>query len=70
MAHEYCVPYEEWGVGGSLQLDPGRLGRGLSLRLDSGWGATASGADALWQRQDTALARPEHGLMLRTTLPW
>ena len=36
----------------------------------AGPGATASGADALWQRQDTALARPEHGLMLRTTLPW
>ena len=53
-----------------VPLHPGRLGRGLSLRLDSGWGATASGADALWQRQDTALARPEHGLMLRTTLPW
>ena len=141
LAHE-DGSYEEWGVGGSLQLDPGRLGRGLSLRLASGWGARASAADALWQRQDTAglaqrpglttprgrikaewgygldvpwthglltpygsvelagggsrttrlgwrfelgrslslslagerretaLARPEHGLMLRTTLPW
>ena len=53
LAHE-DGGYEEWGLSGSLQLDPGRLGRGLSLRLDSGWGATASGADALWQRQDTA----------------
>ena len=116
------------------------MGRGLALRLDSGWGMTDSGAEALWQRQsavgmtrqhgtpaegritaemgygldvpysygiltpyssvelagggrtlrlgwrfelgqrlslslegerrETALARPEHGLMLRTTLPW
>ena len=49
-----------------------RAGSGAACRC--GWtraeGATASGADALWQRQDTALARPEHGLMLRTTLPW
>ena len=53
LAHE-DGGYEEWGLSGSLQLDPGRIGRGLSLRLDSGWGATASGAEALWQRQDTA----------------
>ena len=140
LAHE-DGGYEEWGVGGSLALDPGRLGRGLALRLDSGWGITDSGTDALWQRQstaglarqhdapaqgriraemgygldvpysyglltpygsvelagggsrtlrlgwrfelgqrlslslagerrETALARPEHGLMLRTSLPW
>ena len=140
LAHE-DGGYEEWGVGGSLALDPGRLGRGLALRLDSGWGITDSGTEALWQRQstaglarqhdapaqgriraemgygldvpysyglltpygsvelagggsrtlrlgwrfelgqrlslslagerrETALARPEHGLMLRTSLPW
>ena len=140
LAHE-DGGYEEWGLSGSLTLDPGRLGRGLALRLDSGWGMADSGAEALWQRQsaaglarphdtpaqgritaemgygldvpysygiltpyssvelagggsrtlrlgwrfelgqrlslslegerrETALARPEHGLMLRTTLPW
>ena len=58
LAHE-DGDYREWGLGGSVQLDPGRLGRGLSLRLDSNWGSTASGAAALWQRQDMAgLARP------------
>ena len=36
LAHE-DGGYEEWGLSGSLQLDPGRLGRGLSLRLASGW---------------------------------
>ena len=50
LAHE-DGGYEEWGMGGSLQLDPGRLGRGLSLRLVSGWGLTDSSADALWQQQ-------------------
>ena len=50
LAHE-DGGYEEWGLSGSLQLDPGRLGRGLSLRLASGWGLTDSGADALWQQQ-------------------
>ena len=139
LAHE-DGGYEEWGLSGSLALDPGRLGRGLALRLDSAWGATDSGTDALWQRRsgaglaprhdtaaqgriraewgygldvpwthglltpygsmelsggsrttrlgwrfelgrslslsldgerrETAHARPEHGLMLRTTLPW
>ena len=43
--------YEEWGVGGNLQLDPGRIGRGLSLRLASGWGITDSRTDTLWQQQ-------------------
>ena len=31
LAHE-DGGYEEWGLSGNLQLDPGRLGRGLSLR--------------------------------------
>ena len=140
LAHE-AGGYEEWGMGGSLQLDPGRLGRGLSLRLASGWGLTDSSTETLWQQQtasglargpgqtpqgriraewaygldvprtrglltpygsvemaggggrtlalgwrfelgqslslslagerrETALARPEHALMLQTALPW
>ena len=53
LAHE-AGGYEEWGMGGSLQLDPGRLGRGLSLRLASGWGLTDSSTETLWQQQTTA----------------
>ena len=53
--------YQEWGLGGSLSLDPGRLGRGLALRLDSGWGLADSNAEALWQRQTTAGLAPQHG---------
>ena len=59
LAHE-DGGYEEWGLSGSLSLDPGRLGRGLALRLDSAWGATASGTDELWQRQSTAGLAPRH----------
>ena len=53
--------YEEWGIGGSVSLDPGRLGRGLALRLASGWGNTDSGAQALWQRQNAAGIAPRQG---------
>ena len=59
LAHE-DGGYEEWGVGGSVQFDPGRFGRGLSLRLDSGWGITDSGTAALWQRQSTAGLAMQH----------
>ena len=49
--------YEEWGVGGSLSLDPGALGRGPSLRMQSSWAAT-SGMDRLWSQRSAAdLAR-------------
>ena len=60
IAHE-DGSYEEWGLGGSISLDPGRLGRGLALRLDSGWGLADSNAEALWQRQTTAGIAPQHG---------
>ena len=60
LAHE-DGGYEEWGLGGSLALDPGRLGRGLALRLDSGWGIAQSNAEALWQRRSTAGIAPQQG---------
>ena len=53
--------YEEWGLGGSVSLDPGRLGRGLALRLDSGWGSADGNAEALWQRQSAAGLAARHG---------
>ena len=57
LAHEDSG-YEEWGLGGSLRLDPGAAGRGASLDLRSTWGAVASGIDGLWSQQTTAgLAR-------------
>ena len=53
MAHEESS-YEEWGVGGSVQLSPGGSDRGLSARLQSSLGAAASGVEGLWTRRDTA----------------
>ncbi len=39
--------YREWGLGGSLRLDPEAGGRGLSFSLAPAWGDTASGMDRL-----------------------
>ena len=52
--------YEEWGISGSVSLDPGRLGRGLALSLASGWGLAESGAEAMWQRQGAAGLSAQH----------
>ena len=50
--------YEEWGIGGSLNIDPGALGRGPSLRMHSSWGSATSGMDRLWSQRSAAdLAR-------------
>ena len=46
--------YEEWGVSGSVRLDPGERGRGLSMRLGSSWGAPVGGADQLWRQRNLA----------------
>ena len=40
--------YEEWGASGSVRLDPGVSGRGLSLTLAPVWGAAAGGVERLW----------------------
>ena len=42
--------YEEWGVGGMFQFDPGSRGQGLSVRLSPTYGDAASGLSALWDR--------------------
>ena len=52
LAHE-ADAYKEWGASGSVRLDPGAAGRGLSVTLAPTWGAAASGVDGLWSRQTT-----------------
>ena len=64
LAHE-DGSYREWGVAGSVHLDPGSVGRGLSLRLDSAWGPAGSGAEALWQRQTTAGIAQQHDMAMQ-----
>jgi len=39
--------YEEWGIGATVQIDPGGNG-GLSLRLNPSYGRAESGVEALW----------------------
>ena len=57
LAHE-DRDYQEWGASGSLRLDPGAAGRGLSLTLAPTWGAAQSGVDGLWSRQTTTGLAP------------
>ena len=57
VAHE-DTSYEEWGFSGSIQYQPGKDGRGLSMKLGSAWGATQSGVQSLWSQADASgLAR-------------
>ncbi len=43
--------YEEWGVSGSVLFAPGDDGRGLSVRVGSGWGADSGSAEQLWSQR-------------------
>ena len=43
--------YEEWGVSGSVLYAPGDDGRGLSVRVGSGWGADSGSAEQLWSQR-------------------
>ena len=58
LAHEDDA-YQEWGASGTVRLNPGATGQGLSLTLAPAWGATASGVDGLWSRQTTAGLAPQ-----------
>ena len=58
IAHEDSG-YEEWGAGGSVRLDPGASGRGLSLSLAPGVGHAVErgGAPVVGARRGGAGAR-------------
>ena len=51
IAHEEAH-YSEWGASGSVRIEPGPSGRGLSLTLTPAWGATSGGAERLWSLRD------------------
>ena len=55
MVHEQ-EEYDEWGLGGSLSLNPGGGGRGLSIGVRPTWGSTATSAAQLWALGATAMA--------------
>ena len=58
LAHE-DDDYKEWGAWGTVRVDPGATGQGLSLTLSPAWGAASSGLDGLWSRQTTAGLAPQ-----------
>ena len=51
--------YEEWGASGSVRLDPGVSGRGLSLTLAPVWGAASGGVERLWAAAPTRSFAPD-----------
>ena len=44
--------YEEWGASGSVRIDPGASGRGVSLTLAPAFGAASSETERLWSLGD------------------
>ena len=51
LAHE-DADYREWGVSGAVRIDPGAVGRGLSLTIAPASGAASGGAERLWSARD------------------
>ena len=51
LAHE-ASGFEEWGASGSIRLDPGASGRGLSFSLAPTLGAASSATRRLWSMAD------------------
>lgn len=60
VAHEQS-DYDEWGLGGSITLNPQGGGRGLSLGVSPSWGSTANGLARLWAQGATGLNRSRYG---------
>ena len=59
VAHEESG-YGEWGASGAVRIDPGQLGRGLSLTVAPSWGA-ASRTGRLWSAPDATGLAPGGG---------
>ena len=58
VAHE-ASGYGEWGASGTIRIDPGASGRGLSLTVAPVWGAAASGTERLWGHADARAIAPD-----------
>ena len=58
VAHEESG-YDEWGASGSVRIDPGASGRGLSLTLTPTFGAASSGVEQLWTHRDATGLTPD-----------
>ena len=60
--------YEEWGASGSIRIDPGASGRGLSLTLTPAWGNASRGAEGLWSLSDGGGLAPDDAFEAGTRL--
>ena len=57
VAHE-ASGYEEWGASGSVRVEPGAAGRGLSLTVAPSWGNASSAQERLWSAGDAGRLSP------------
>ena len=53
--------HEEWGGSGSIRIDPGAAGRGLSLTVAPSFGAASGGVERLWSLGDARGFAPDGG---------
>ena len=60
--------FEQWGASGSIRLDSGAGGQGLSVSLMPAWGAAPSGADHLWSLANTRDFAPDEDYQARWNL--
>ena len=58
LAHQ-APGFREWGASGSLRIDPGADGRGLSLTLAPSVGVASSGTGRLWSAADAREFAPD-----------
>ena len=58
IAHE-ASGYREWGASGSIRIDPGASGRGLSLTLSPSYGNAPSGTERLWSAANAQALAPD-----------
>ena len=65
IAHDDTA-YEEWGASGSIRIDPGTAGRGLSLTITPTWGSAASEAEQLWSATRPERTRAQRRVRSRT----
>ena len=62
--------YEEWGVSGLVQLDPGAAGLGFALSLQPAWGQAASGVRRLWDAGVTGLAADDQTARVKARIAY
>ena len=60
LAHQ-AADYEEWGASGSIRVDPGATGRGLSLTLAQSWANALGRTERLWSARDASGFVPDQG---------